>query len=427
MKKYLVICASMALLASLSSCKGNETETEEVGYMLPATRSVELTNEQKELVTNNNGFAFNLVRKINEERKADGVREKNLFVSPLSATCILGMLNSGANDECQRKISEVLDMSGATAQGINEFCYSLMTQATNVDNQVSLETANALFTNKDIHVNSQYATTVSKYYDTKVQSLDFSVNNAAEEINNWAKEKSHGMITKLFDRLNADEDFYLLNTVCFEAMWKMPFDKSKTTSEPFVSQDGSQHDVEMMHLDKALVLTEANDCFTSVCLPYGSGNNWNMYVLLPNKGKTVDDVINCLNADKWSMQVKNYKNNILNLSIPKFNVVDDIELDKALEKMGLDCLFKSGSLSRMIDNKDRISACSINQKNSIDVNEEGAKMVAVTIAHGDLIDYFHVDEPQIEDGNFSANRPFVFVVAESSSNAVFFVGTYTGK
>lgn len=424
MKKNFVICTFLSVLACLSSCKSNDNE-EEVGYMLPKTRSIELTDSQKGLVDKNNDFAFNLVRKVHEDRKASEEKGKSMFVSPMSVTYMLGMLNSGANDECQKKIPEVLGMNGATAQQINEFCNSIMTQAPEADKQVTLESANALFANKGFQVDQQYANTLKDYYDAEVNTLDFGNSGALPTINGWAKNKTHGMIPNVLDEISPSAAMCLLNTVYFEALWTKQFDKAKTTDDIFISEDGTQHDVQMMH-NKVFVDVDANDVFTSVCLPYGSGVNWNMYILLPKEGKTVDDVLDCMNANYWKLRYNSYKPMVMEVSIPKFSVADKQDLEKPLVGMGLGCLFSKGVLSRMFSNAENVCLSEMFQKSRIDVSEEGAKMTAVTVAIGDLTAPPSGDS-QIKNGKFNANRPFVYVVTEESSNAVFFVGTYTGK
>ena len=60
--------------------------------MLPKTRSVELTQEQKEFVNRNNEFALNLYKAVCQGENDD----KSIIVSPFSATYLMGMLSAGA-------------------------------------------------------------------------------------------------------------------------------------------------------------------------------------------------------------------------------------------------------------------------------------------------------------------------------------------
>lgn len=407
----------------LPSCSNNDDNGGDVRYMLPETRAIDLTNSQKDLVAKNNDFSFNLVRKIHDVRNESVDAGKSMFVSPLSVTYMLGMLNSGANDAGQQKITEVLGMSGTTARQLNEFCLQLMTQAPNVDKQVTLATANAIYTNKQYELSDSYSSDMKTYYSADAKTLDFASSKALATINNWAKEHTNGMIPNVLKQLNAEAAMYLLSSIYFEATWTKQFDKALTTKETFTAEDGKQAKVSMMH-NKALVLAYQNATFRSVRLPYGGGK-WSMYIMLPEEGKTVSDVLNCLNADFWSTRNAQYKSATIELALPKFSIADITDLRKPLTEMGLASLFSTGNA--VFDNmcKDKCLAVGEMFQNSrIDVDEEGSKMTAVTVSG--MIDS-SVGPDMFDEGKLTANRPFVFVVTEDTSNAVFFVGTYTGR
>lgn len=67
------------------------------------------------------------------------------------------------------------------------------------------------------------------------------------------------------------------------------------------------------------------------------------------------------------------------------------------------------------------------QKAAIEVDEEGTKASAVTVAG--LVDSaggpWGIEKPMNVD--FHANRPFVYVIQEASSGVIFFLGTYRGE
>ena len=62
----------------------------------------------------------------------------------------------------------------------------------------------------------------------------------------------------------------------------------------------------------------------------------------------------------------------------------------------------------------------------IEVNEKGAEMASVSVAGMDM----NAAGPiEIKERNlqFFADHPFVYIVSETSTGAVFFIGTYQGK
>lgn len=65
------------------------------------------------------------------------------------------------------------------------------------------------------------------------------------------------------------------------------------------------------------------------------------------------------------------------------------------------------------------------QKARIEVNEEGTKAAAVTVAEMDLATA--PGPKHYEKANFHATRPFVYYIMEMSTRSVFFMGTYFGE
>ena len=59
----------------------------------------------------------------------------------------------------------------------------------------------------------------------------------------------------------------------------------------------------------------------------------------------------------------------------------------------------------------------VRQAAKIIVNEEGTEAAAVTVAKGYATG---------ESTDFIANRPFVYLIQEATSGAIFFIGTYMG-
>ena len=109
MKKQLVFVSLLLCLIPLWSCSSDEEPQKDIlveekkptngeGEENPKkeegeTRTISLTNAQKDAVANNNDFAFNLFCTLSQ---TDEVKGHGFVVSPLSLTYVLSMLNAGA-------------------------------------------------------------------------------------------------------------------------------------------------------------------------------------------------------------------------------------------------------------------------------------------------------------------------------------------
>ena len=65
------------------------------------------------------------------------------------------------------------------------------------------------------------------------------------------------------------------------------------------------------------------------------------------------------------------------------------------------------------------------QKAAIDVNEKGTEAVAVTVAGIDATS--PGINPDRKKGYFYCDTPFVYLIEETSSGAIFFIGTFRGE
>ena len=105
MRKGLFYLATYVLaVVMFSGCSNDNHEGDIVIDMLPKTRSVELTQEQREYVKRSNEFALNLYKAVIQGQNDN----KSTIVSPFSAVYMLGMLNDGSAGKTAEEISTVL-------------------------------------------------------------------------------------------------------------------------------------------------------------------------------------------------------------------------------------------------------------------------------------------------------------------------------
>jgi len=402
----------------LASC--NNDDDGAVRYMLPETRTINLTESQKEMVKSNNDFSFNLLHSAYSQQQTENGKGKSIFLSPVSATYMLGMLADGASGETLKEINDALGFSGATAPQVNELCQTLIEEAPKTDKNVTLEIANAIYTNKGYTLAEQFKADMETYYRADAKTLDFANTNSLNAINNWARQKTHGTIPQVLDRLDSEAIAYLLSSIYFQATWTKQFDKKMTKEETFVCEDGDIILLQMMNNKSLIQLYENEDC-RMVCLPYGSGKAWNMFVMLPKGSATVGDLLENMDCDYWNSLLSTRKNMVLDLKLPKFITSNKLDLTETLPQMNIKRIFGEDAELDGICQGLKLHVSRMVQSGSIEVNEEGTKATAVTV--GELMDG---ESGPNGENQFHADRPFVYLICENSTNAVFFAGVYQG-
>jgi serpin B len=311
-----------------------------------------------------------------------------------------------------------------------------------VDEKVTLNMANAIFLNKLYTLKEQFQKDMQTYYDAKAEALDFTDPQTLNHINGWCDEKTKGMIPTILDEVDPATVSYLLNAIYFKADWASKFDKKNTKEETFTTEDGKTK-LPLMH-QNVLIQYMKNRLYSAVKIPYGNGM-WNMTVLLPEEGKTTDDVINSISASGIdnggafceiedgiaTMYAYYFAPHEVDLKLPRFETNSDTDgldinhgLIGLLQKMGINLVFDP-SLAEVPNMCERpVYISMMRQKAAIKVNEEGSEAAAVTIAGVKFGSAAPVENPK---ATFHANRPFVYVIRESSSGVILFVGRFTGK
>ncbi len=411
--------ATAMVAMTLGSCATKKTQQEKDDNMLITMGKdidnayLTLSDAERTAVGNTNEFALNLFR------TQAGMDSK--VVSPVSVAYLMGLLANGANGSTQAEIMKALNMNGTSLAALNETYKALITTAPRLDSQTKVNIANCVAVNKQVTLNDNYKNTMLNLYNADVESMDFASPKALSKINGWCSKQTNGMIPKIVDQLDASATAVLMNAVYFNGTWADKFDKADTKTENFRGYTRDIKKVPMMHQERKFSYTDNND-FAAVTLPYGNGS-YTMTVILPAEGKSTTDIINSLNAKTLEKTWSDMSECVVDLKLPRFTTTTVTQLNKPIAALGATSMFQSGKadFSNMTDASMFVST--MLQKAKIEVSEEGTKAAAVTAAIMTM-SVLQPEEPR--HVTFHANRPFIYLITERSSNAIFFIGQYTG-
>ena len=411
MKSHYIMAASAALI--LSSCEPAEPQHEPMPI-----QPIELTKAQDEMVDNGNVFAFNLMKTVSE---SDELQGKDFMVSPLSISFVLGALNNGATGQTSEEILSAIGFEGSNANDINEYCKTILQGYPNVDDLVDMKIANAVVLKEGYEMKKGFSNALADYYEAYVRTMKFD-SKAVEAINDWCDEHTEGMIPEIIKKIPDGACLFALNALYFKGEWANKFEKKDTEKADFTNIDGSTSKTQMMQKEDWFDYT-SNDLWATVRLPYGNGS-YGMYVLLPHEGKSINEVIEALDGETWEATRRKMYGNKVNLKLPSFETETSIDLREIMKALGMKRAFdpsKAEFGEMLVKTNGNLYLGLLLQKSKITVNEEGTKAAAVTI--GGMVDGAAGPPAEPEIINFHADRPFIYLIQENSSNAIFFIGT----
>ena len=421
MKRYLAFAAAAAAL-SLASCQ-KEDVTIPSEDLIPR-KDIVLTKAQADFVLDNSDFALDLFRRV-----AQSAEGKSVVISPLSVTVDFGMVNNGAVGTTQQEIYETLCFKEGSVEDLNAFCQTMMEQSAAVDPSTTLEIANAAVVNKMYPgLKDSFTQKVKSAYDAEVIYKDFGTEDIKKLVNDWCDEKTHGMIPELLKApVSPNEYAHFLNAVYFKGIWANKFKKADTKKESFTREDGSKITVDMMHQQDKFIFGKMPGLYTYLILPYGN-QAYSMTLLLPEEGKTLADVAEALvkRENNWYSTSSMYSFHMnpfqVDVKIPSFETEYSASLKDILPEMGIRQAFGAGADFSALSSTSGLYIGDVLHKAKIKVDEEGSEAAAVT----DIVMLNSVGGPS-QVFEFHADRPFLYMITEFSTGAIYFIGQYTGK
>ena len=358
-----------------------------------------------------NDFAFDLFKTTYQSEDND-----NIFISPLSVSMALSMTLNGAKGTTLEEMKTALRAQGYSVDEINEYNKSLKKALMEVDETTDFTIANSIWYRDNIIVYDDFISVNKDNYDAEIKPIDFTSPDAVTQINDWCALHTKDKIKEVIKEIPGNALMYLINAIFFKGVWASVFDKENTKKEDFFTEGKvSAGKVDMMQQADFFYYFEDEYC-RYIQLPYGN-KAFSMIVMLPEEGKTVNDIISNLDSKRWNNAMQYMSMDMVNLRLPRFKAECEYYMEKSiLPDMGMITPFTgSADFSGIMNNSSQIDV--VIHKTFVEVNEEGTEAAAVTVVQ--MVTSAGT-EPVIID--YNVNKPFVFAIRENSTGAILFIG-----
>jgi len=408
MRRFLYLSGLFIIIAVIVwQCAQNSTNPER-------TPPRALSSAELQLVDSDNTFGFKLFKQIVADQP-----DSNIFISPLSVAMALGMTYNAALGTTREAMDSVLELNGMDIQAVNESYQSLIDLLVNLDPSVIFEIANSIWYRDTFQIAQDFVALNQNYFYAVVNALDFNDIGAADIINAWVSDNTHGKISEIVDSpIDPVTVMFLINAIYFNGTWTYRFDPGQTYGGNFTLPDGSQSPCQMMLTDCALKYFTGG-AFRAVDIPYGDGL-YSMTILLPNPQTDINSIIAGMNQQTYEEWLEEFNETQVQLHIPKFKLEYEDSLKNDLCALGMGIAFNPGAANflGMIDPDavlmDNLFISKVKHKTFIRVDEEGTEAAAVTSVE--------VEYGSIGPIELAINRPFVFFIRENHSGTILFMG-----
>jgi len=370
-------------------------------------------------------FGWELYRRLAAEKKG-----KNLCFSPASISTALAMTYAGARGGTARQMAAVLHYE--VAAGKLHRAFRALMEPWNApggkggSRPYELAVVNRLWGQKGYRWREEFLDVTRTFYRAPLEEVDFvgAAEKARVRINRWVERRTAGKIKDLIPRrvLNSLTRLVLTNAVYFNGTWEHPFEKQWTRPGEFRCAGGRKVRVPFMHRTERFRYAETEEVQV-LEMPY-KGRELAMVVVLPRKGKRLEEVEREYDAAKMQEVLGKLRPARVRVSMPRFRVTCTFGLREALGALGMKDAFVFGKadfsgMNGVKSGPERLYISAVIHKAFVDVNEEGTEAAAATaVVMTREAEALSFDHPKI----FTADRPFLFLIRDLRNGTVLFMG-----
>ena len=377
-------------------------------------------HEDRKAQRRSDGYADSLEAFFAHSTRAflSGEDAANRIYSPLNVYMALGMLAELTDGESRSQIltalgSESIDALRAQASDLWNANYRR-------DGAVSQVLASSLWLNEEVEFRQDTMDTLAETYYASSYQGEMGSEGFDRALQDWLNQQTGGLLEEQASamELSPDTILALATTVFFQAKWSREFSPEGTTEDIFHTAEGDVT-CSFMHQSRDKTYYWA-DSFSAVSQSLENGGA--MWFLLPDEGLSPEALLDdpqtmefILAGGEWSGQ----KRMMVNQSIPKFDVVSQLDLRSGLQALGITEVFDPAcaDFTPTAANPEGIYLSRTEHAARVMIDEEGCTAAAYTVMVS-----AGAPAPPEEEVDFILDRPFLFAIT-TQDGLPLFVGT----
>ena len=343
-----------------------------------------------------------------------GTEAENRVVSPLNVYMALAMLAELTDGESRAQILNLLraeDIETLRAQAAE-----LWNASYRDDGVSSSLLASSVWLNEDVDFVPETMQTLADVYYASSYRGEMGSDGFNQALQAWLNENTGGLLQEQAANVELDAEtlLALATTVYFRAKWSNEF-LARNTEPGTFHASGGDLTCDMMHGGANAYYWGEN--FSAVTRGFDAMMGA-MYFILPDEGVSVDELLADGEALRFLQKPASWENAaypIIRLTLPKFDVVSDLDLIEGLKALGVTDVFDARVSDFTPMTRDMPAYVSKAEHAArVTVDEEGVVAAAYTVmaSTGSSM-------PPEDEIDFVLDRPFLFVITGAAGLPLF--------
>ena len=348
---------------------------------------------------------------------------RNMVFSPLNTYMSLAMLSGLCSGETQDQILQAL--GAKSPQALLDQAHSIWLANYENDGLLTNILASSIWLRDDAAYNKETLAALAEEFYTS--SFSGTMGNAAYDrcLRNWIDEQTGGLLQESTKNVKMDPQtvMALVSTLSFRAKWYIPFEESANTERVFHTPEGDKNTV-FMNREIEYGFYYYGEKFGAIALSLDNTRD-QMWLILPDEGVSPEELLQdeqalyfMANAASYTWAGEEFDRKgvesawiKVNLSLPKFDLMAESELNDLFENMGITACFdpEKADFSPLTEESEMFIS-RVSQASRLCIDEEGVTAVSY------IIDYGAAEPiPPQEKIDFILDRPFFAVLTNTDS------------
>ena len=340
---------------------------------------------------------------------------QNLVYSPLNVYMALSMLCECTDGNSRAQILTLLGQSDLAS--VRAQARALWNANYCADGAVTSILASSLWLNDGTAYVKKTLDMLAQNYYASAFSGKMGSDAYNKALQDWLNEQTGGLLKEQASGLRFDPEtvLALATTIYYRAKWSNEFSKSRTSEGMFHAPSGDLT-CDFMH-SSGTGTYYWGERFGAVNLSLRESGC--MKLLLPDEGVSPEELLKDAEAMNFLLGSEAWENSkflIVNLSVPKFDVSSDLDLNSSLQALGVRDVFEADTadFSPVIEYADGVFLSKAKHAARVAIDEEGVTAAAYTVMME-----AGAAEPPDEEIDFTLDRPFVFAITARSGLPLF--------
>jgi len=330
---------------------------------------------------------------------------KNAVYAPLNVYLALAEMAETAGGETR---AQALDLLGAEDVGtLRAWANAMWKRNYSDDGASTCILGSSVWLDEELSYRAETLRTLAEDYFASSYAGEMGSDALNDALHEWINEQTGGLLAEQAEgvKMTPESVFELVTTIYYRAKWLEKFSPENTAPAVFHATDGDAT-CNFLNEPTADFWVKRGEHFLGTQKTFEQGGR--MVFLLPEEGAAPETLLSdpevmafLCGENDWDAMTWCYGK----LSLPKFDVVSDLELTAALTALGVTDAFESGKadFSPLLENAEGVALSGVQHAARVTVDEEGVTATAFT-AMG-----YGAGGPE-EQMDFILDRPFVFAI-----------------